>query len=235
MSNPQFAPEAEALAVCPFCGDPPHLRRLVESYPAEGDHPAGEYDAWFNIQCDNCGIEIGDEYRSDAIAAWNHRAPGSTGAVAPEPAGWRYRHYDDRGQSPWNYVSTKYEWLDREYLEVEPLFTHPVPADTGQGGRVTVTVHHHPDNEPSPALDALVSAAVQQFTAEPPWTMRLAHAEQRTAIEMQASDLKGAIEALGGHPLLTDALRAADLAMRTLGKWHDAGEPGAALDAGART
>lgn len=61
---------------------------------------------------------------------------------------------------------------------------------------------------------------------QPPWTMRLAHVEQRTAIERQANDLKMTIETLGAHPLLTDALNAADLAMRTLGQWHDEGEPG---------
>lgn len=61
---------------------------------------------------------------------------------------------------------------------------------------------------------------------EPKWTERLAHIEQRTPIEKQVSELKASIEALGGHPLLTDALTAADLAMRTLGQWHDEGEPG---------
>jgi hypothetical protein len=62
----------------------------------------------------------------------------------------------------------------------------------------------------------------------PSWTARLAHVEQRTEIERQAAALKASIERLGGHPLLTDALNAADLAMCTLGKWHDEGEPGAA-------
>ena len=61
---------------------------------------------------------------------------------------------------------------------------------------------------------------------EPPWTTRLSHVEQRTPIEKQANDLKMTIETLGAHPLLTDALNAADLAMRTLGQWHDDGEPG---------
>jgi Lar family restriction alleviation protein len=65
---------SEELKPCPFCGSAPRLLRLVEAYQdADGQH-AGEYDAWFNVQCDNCGIEQGDEYRSSAIAAWNKRA-----------------------------------------------------------------------------------------------------------------------------------------------------------------
>lgn len=61
----------------------------------------------------------------------------------------------------------------------------------------------------------------------PQWTERLAHVERRTPIERQADELKKAIEHLGAHDLLTDALNAVDLAMRTLGKWHDEGELGA--------
>lgn len=73
-----------------------------------------------------------------------------------------------------------------------------------------------------------VAALPRLSTTEPGWTSRLAHIEQRTPTEHLASRLKEAIERLGGHPLLTAALNAADLAMRTLGKWHDDGEPGAA-------
>jgi hypothetical protein len=205
MNNPQLAPEAEAL-----------LNRAKRLSAIGG-----------------LGYEAHDFL--DDITAYL----GSTGAVAPERgsllAATAYEvvcAYDDwSGHEPSTSVLARAIDVDLRAA----IATHPAPADTGQGGRETVTVHHHPDNKPSPALDAIVSAAVQQFTAEPPWTMRLAHVEQRTAIERQASDLKGAIEALGGHPLLTDALRATDLTMRTLGKWHDAGEPGAALDAGART
>lgn len=61
------------LKPCPFCGSEAKLRKLVEEYPADGVHPAGEYEAWFQVCCDNCGIEIGEEYRSDAIEAWNKR------------------------------------------------------------------------------------------------------------------------------------------------------------------
>jgi Lar family restriction alleviation protein len=59
---------------CPFCGGPAVVRRLMQEYPADGEHPAGEYEAWVTIACDTCGIEIGGEYRSEAIAAWNRRS-----------------------------------------------------------------------------------------------------------------------------------------------------------------
>ena len=63
------------IASCPFCGDPPVVRRTVQEYPADGEHPAGEYDARVTIDCDTCGISMGEEYRDDAIAAWNRRTP----------------------------------------------------------------------------------------------------------------------------------------------------------------
>lgn len=65
---------SDTLKPCPFCGSPPVLRKMVEEYPADADHPAGEYEAWFHIACDQCGFDLGDEYRSGAIAAWNRRA-----------------------------------------------------------------------------------------------------------------------------------------------------------------
>lgn len=70
--------DRDDIASCPFCGGEAKLRRLVEKYPAEGEHPAGEYDAWFYINCDDCGIEVGDEYESGAIEAWNRRAPSAS-------------------------------------------------------------------------------------------------------------------------------------------------------------
>jgi len=63
-----------ALAPCPFCGGKPALRRIVEEYEADSDGPAGEFDARFMICCDTCGIETGEEYRTEAIEAWNRRA-----------------------------------------------------------------------------------------------------------------------------------------------------------------
>lgn len=58
------------------------------------------------------------------------------------------------------------------------------------------------------------------------WTTRLAHVEQRTPIEKEAAALMYSIEMLGGHPLLTAAQNHVDRALRTLGAWTDAGEPG---------
>ncbi len=61
------------LKSCPFCGNKPAIRRCVEEYEADEQHPAGEYDAWFFIECDHCAIKIGEEYRSEAIKLWNTR------------------------------------------------------------------------------------------------------------------------------------------------------------------
>ena len=63
------------LACCPFCGKAPTVRRTVEEYDADEQSPAGEYDAHYHIQCDTCGIEQSEEYRDEAIALWNRRAP----------------------------------------------------------------------------------------------------------------------------------------------------------------
>lgn len=70
--------EPTGLLPCPFCGEVPLVRRSTEEYPAEGDLPAGEYEIGVQICCDHCGIEQCDEYRADAIAAWNRR-------IAPQP------------------------------------------------------------------------------------------------------------------------------------------------------
>lgn len=63
----------EFIRPCPFCGTHPKMRITMEEYPADGVHPAGEYDAWYNLACDECGIEIGAEYRSEALDNWNKR------------------------------------------------------------------------------------------------------------------------------------------------------------------
>ena len=63
----------EELAPCPFCGKEPILIKMVED----------DYDRWHKVMCEECGIEMGEEYRSDAIAAWNRRA--SPSQVAPQP------------------------------------------------------------------------------------------------------------------------------------------------------
>jgi hypothetical protein len=59
---------------CPFCGGAPYRREVIEHYPADSDAPAGSYSAWFNIGCDACGVEIGEEYESTVIELWNRRA-----------------------------------------------------------------------------------------------------------------------------------------------------------------
>jgi Lar family restriction alleviation protein len=77
---------------CPFCGGPAVVRKSMQEYPAEGEHPAGEYEAWVTIACDTCGIEIGDEYRVEAIAAWNRRSAYpiiAGGGVTVRPLEWK--------------------------------------------------------------------------------------------------------------------------------------------------
>lgn len=64
---------AEKLRPCPFCGDHPVVRRIMEEYPADGTHPAGEYEARVTIDCNTCGVSLSEEYRSEAVALWNNR------------------------------------------------------------------------------------------------------------------------------------------------------------------
>lgn len=65
--------ERETPRACPFCGGIPSVVSHMKEYPAEGDHPAGEYEAWVSITCETCGIEMGEEYRSDVMDRWNKR------------------------------------------------------------------------------------------------------------------------------------------------------------------
>lgn len=67
-----------ALKPCPFCGNTPVERRIVELYSANADGPAGEYDAHHTISCDHCGIDMSAEYRDDVATAWNRRAARSS-------------------------------------------------------------------------------------------------------------------------------------------------------------
>jgi Lar family restriction alleviation protein len=78
--------ERDELLPCPFCGHDPVLRETVEHYKGSVDGPAGCYTSWFHIACDQCGFELGDEYQSGALSAWNRRA--SLSEYAQSPAGF---------------------------------------------------------------------------------------------------------------------------------------------------
>lgn len=73
MSDAAMSAEID-LKPCPFCGKSPVERRIVELYPADDDGPAGEFDAHYTIACDECGIDMSDEYRDVVAEAWNRRA-----------------------------------------------------------------------------------------------------------------------------------------------------------------
>lgn len=57
------------LKPCPFCGNAPTLICVVEA--------TDRFEREAMVRCDHCAIAIADEYRSEAIAAWNRRAPES--------------------------------------------------------------------------------------------------------------------------------------------------------------
>jgi len=63
-----------SLKPCPFCGKEPTLRETVEHYSADEKHPAGSFSNCFTVTCDHCGAEQRDEYRDDAVTAWNTRS-----------------------------------------------------------------------------------------------------------------------------------------------------------------
>lgn len=73
---------------CPFCGKEPILIKMVED---------DDFDRWHKVMCEECGIEMGEEYRSDAIAAWNRRA-ALPQESATEPVAWR-----GLSPLPWTY------------------------------------------------------------------------------------------------------------------------------------
>lgn len=52
---------------CPFCGT---LPQVISHMEENGDAP---FERGVAIRCDNCGVEMHEEYRSDAIARWNRR------------------------------------------------------------------------------------------------------------------------------------------------------------------
>lgn len=59
------------LKPCPFCGTTPVHRETIEYYT----DPNGSFSCHHSVACDECGIEISDEYKDDAFAAWNRRHP----------------------------------------------------------------------------------------------------------------------------------------------------------------
>jgi hypothetical protein len=80
-------------------------------------------------------------HRAFQDAVWNAeqfltRTPVSTGAVAPAPVAWRFK-MEDGG---WCIVNQRPDRPAPRGLptstEWQALYTHPAPADTGQGGRV---------------------------------------------------------------------------------------------------
>lgn len=66
--------DAHTLKPCPFCGGHAVVRETIEHYSADAGSEAGSFSCRFSIACDNCGIEQSEEYRDDAVAAWNRRA-----------------------------------------------------------------------------------------------------------------------------------------------------------------
>lgn len=74
------------LLPCPFCGGAAYVHELIDHYPASADGPAGSYSAWFHIGCQSCCIEVGDEYQSTAVFAWNRREHA---ASLQQADGWR--------------------------------------------------------------------------------------------------------------------------------------------------
>jgi hypothetical protein len=89
---------------------------------------------------------------------------GSTGAVAPEPpAFWHNgmgqvltpaQKADEREQ-----VASRYD---------EPLYTHPAPADTGQGGGVEAATHRHKKRGSEYVLVGFGKMQAENWFAGPP-------------------------------------------------------------------
>jgi Lar family restriction alleviation protein len=66
--------EPTELKPCPFCGSEPILLETNERRP-------DQYQRYVTVRCDECGIEMGEEFEHEIIAAWNTRAMQS--ATAP--------------------------------------------------------------------------------------------------------------------------------------------------------
>jgi hypothetical protein len=130
MNNPQLAPEGEALLPCPLCSQ--QLQPAADHRMAGMlEHPAGLPLCPISALCFNDTPEM--------RALWNRRELGSTGAVATEP---------EAGQAslmPGARGFTMAVFRADEVPAGTKVYTHPAPADTGQGGRVEE--RHKLDNE----------------------------------------------------------------------------------------
>ena len=123
--------DADGLAVCPFCGNAPVIRRTMQDYPSDDVHPAGQYEAAVHVCCDTCGFELVEEYQSEAIAAWNRRATTRTSEA--EPVAWMPKvaidvfqkcGADERlASKAWSYKATS---------DAVALYTLPTPASDDQ-------------------------------------------------------------------------------------------------------
>lgn len=66
------------LLPCPFCGKPPHV---FEINVVEDPENSGEtYNLEYSAKCNECGIEIVDEYRDELTNRWNARSSASNEA-----------------------------------------------------------------------------------------------------------------------------------------------------------
>lgn len=71
---------SETLLPCPFCGG----RAEAEESPI--------YVAW-GVRCTDCGVEVGGEDETDAIAAWNRRAAHQERDAGARRLDWMRDHY----------------------------------------------------------------------------------------------------------------------------------------------
>jgi Lar family restriction alleviation protein len=57
---------ARDLLPCPFCGTDPVLLETNELRP-------DKYQRYVTVRCDQCGVEVSEEYEFEVIPNWNHR------------------------------------------------------------------------------------------------------------------------------------------------------------------